>query len=998
MTSFIIQKQVVRVEKLVGERNKFRQVAYKKKIALDERKRFEEKEKRIEDRQDETEKQVSNKIPVARLGILDVIKNFIFKTLLGAFVIKLLPHLPKLKGVLQFGLKATDFLVSFSGSMLNAMVTFVDKVYKIVDFGKQQAKLLGGDKGLQNYNKALDMANKVMNSMFIAAMLFSDLAESDADYSTGQQAVDTVKDRVVQQAGQRAAQQAAVNGAARVSAASAAGIVAGVGLLSSALGEGAFQLRKFTTKIQKDADIAYSEAQNEKNPFMRFIKSSFFGAFVRPGMMFTNFLLNGLGTLLDVVGAPFRYATELINFGVMFLQGDSDGMKLQRENLGKFDARIREQIREMVNTLSFGTLAKERGSFGSLFGSDATKAMGYASGGEVTRAGEVVGGVIGRTVKKQKVSRVTDVPTSPLIPGVDADGMGQYKNDPTLKNIDAFFPNPKDPKYINSNQLISRSYDVVSSVPFLSPLLETSIKILMGDAPSSGDYNAIGVSLNNFISNILDKTTVPGKKNVVSDEIGSIDISNWARKAAEKAITNSASSIIDDLSHQFSLKMGGSGGEANPSAQKGPGAGDNPLAKFGGEAQFVIGDSIAHGFAGRSGNGSETSDTQVGRSAANVLKILQSKGDSLKGMLVDLSTGIANSPGDLASVESQLSYLKSIGARVRVLGVAHPFSKENGGINEKLEQLVKRYGFYFYGGYKGSADKVHGTATDYAELKEKVKRDAAQTVSGSTNSLVPGGGLKGLTDADWNELAYIVSGEAGPGDDVYGVAANVLTRVASPAWPNTIREVGRQGGQYEAVYKGLARYDAKLAKQLKDNQGKIASALRTLNGRTDFKGQTELGNRGAGDPMFHPKGNFYHYSSQRGKNDPPPKNPDQSWKKWIAAAFHGGYVDKTQDVLTHPGEYVVDADSVSSFGKEFYDIINQTETATQRKNAANRLVQILSQYTEDGYVESEEDYTYYVPEQGSVTVIPPQIIMTGGIGGGSRGSESEDPSKDILYV
>ena len=88
----------------------------------------------------------------------------------------------------------------------------------------------------------------------------------------------------------------------------------------------------------------------------------------------------------------------------------------------------------------------------------------------------------------------------------------------------------------------------------------------------------------------------------------------------------------------------------------------NPMAEFAGESQFVIGDSIAHGFAGRSGNGSDTSDSQVGRSAANVLKILQSKGDSLKGMLIDLSTGIANSPGDIASVEQQLSYLKSIGA------------------------------------------------------------------------------------------------------------------------------------------------------------------------------------------------------------------------------------------------------------------------------------------------------------------------------------------------
>lgn len=1000
MTSIIIQKQVVRVEKLVGERNKFRQVAFKKKLVLDEKKRFDEREKKIEDRQNETEKQVSNKIPVARLGILDVIKNFIFQTLLGAFVIKILPYLPKLKDVLSFGLKATDFLVSFSGKILNAFVTSVDKVYQIVDFGKQQAKLLGGDKGLQNYNKSLDLANKVMNSMFIAAMLFSDLAESDSRASVGQQAVGFIKDRVVERGAQQVAEQAAIRGAAQISTRAAAGAVAGVGLLSSALGEGAFQLRKFTNKIQKDADLAFNEAQNDKNPFMRFIKTSFYGAFVRPGMMFTNFLLNGLGTLLDVIGAPFRYAVELINFGIMFLMDDVDGMKTQRENLGKFDARIREQIREMVNTLSFGTLAKNKGSFGSLFGNEATKAMGYASGGEVTRGGEVVGGTIGRTLKRQKVSRVIEVPTAPLIPGVDAGGLSQYTYDPTTKNIDAFFPNPKDPKYVNPNQLITRSYGVVSNVPFLSPLLEASIKILMGDLPSSGDYNAIGTSLNNFINTLLDKTAVPGKKTAVSDEIGSIDISSWARKAAEDSIASSASSILSDLEYQFSLKKSGGGDGPNPSAQKGPGAGDNPLAQFAGEAQFVIGDSIAHGFAGRSGNGGDADDTKVGRSAAKVLEILKARGDKLKGALVDLSTGIANSTGDFASVEAQLSYLKTIGARVRILGVSNKFSKDNNGINEKLSQIVSKYGFYFYGGYKGGSDGVHGTDSDYRELKQKREKETSasmQSPDGPTSSLVPAGGLKGLTDADWSELAYIVSGEAGPGDDIYGVSAAVLNRVASPAWPNTISAVGRQSGQFEAVYKGMARYDKKLAETLKKNQGKIAAALIRLNGRDSFKGTQEYANMGPGDVKFDARGNFYHYSQQRTKKDPPPKNPDQSWRKWIATAHQGGYISKDQITLTHYGEYVIDADSVKSFGGEFYDLINQTETIYQRKNAAEILIQILSQYTEDGYPETEDDYTYYIPQQETVTVLLPQIIMTGGLSGGSGGGY-EDPSQDNLFM
>jgi len=977
ITSFIIQKQVVRVEKLVGERNKFRQVAYKKKIVLDERKRFEEKEKRIEHREDETEKQVSNKIPVARLGILDVIKNFIFKTLLGAFVIKLLPHLPKLKGVLQFGLQATDFLVSFSGSILNAMVTFVDKVYKIVDFGKQQAKLLGGDKGLQSYNKALDMANKVMNSMFIAAMIFSDLAESDADYSAGQQAVDLVKDRVVQQAGQRAAQQAAVNGAARISSATAVGIIAGVGLLSSALGEGAFQLRKFTTKIQKDADIAYSEAQNDKNPFMRFIKSSFYGAFVRPGMMFTNFLLNGLGTLLDVVGAPFRYAIELINYGVMFLQGDAEGMKRQRENLGKFDARIREQIREMVNTLSFGTLAKERGSFGSLFGSDATKAMGYASGGEVTRAGEIVGGVIGRTVKKEKVSRVTDIPTSPLVPGVDADGLSQYKGDPTLKNIDAFFPNPKDPKYINSNQLITRSYNVVSSVPFLSPLLETSIKILMGDSPSSGDYNAIGISLNNFINNILDKTTSPGKKTVVSDEIGSIDISNWARKAAEESISNTASSIIDNLSYQFSLRIGGR--EDQPKGGEGEGIQDASISS--GEMDLFT--RMVYAEAGGEG---KTGMALVARAILNRAGLIQSGKvsagtfDAKSGSITDVINGRGQfSPITDGRINQKLSDSQINQAKDAITLAQNPAQlmsvlKSEGLDDISIKKLVASTGF------RNASIAPEDKSQQVNEVK--FKRHTFNT-AGNAGLAVPQSVAISKEESSANMIDNISSGTGG----TYG-KNSVGTRIAgdlgrymykalrSGSDFSQVSEHPDFGGSFKRSYRSWHNVDRAIdiGGYWPKDQVKILAKVREFNTKNNVK-PVELLYGKPGTPESGSHGDHVH-----------------------VAYKEGGFVNKTDYGLTHDNEYVIDADSVSSFGREFYDIINQTETATQRKNAAESLISILSQYTEDGYVESEEDYTYYVPEQGSVTIMPPQIIMTGGMSGGSRGSESEDPSKDILYV
>ena len=154
-----------------------------------------------------------------------------------------------------------------------------------------------------------------------------------------------------------------------------------------------------------------------------------------------------------------------------------------------------------------------------------------------------------------------------------------------------------------------------------------------------------------------------------------------------------------------------------------------------------------------------------------------------------------------------------------------------------------------------------------------------------------GGSVK-ISPQDFRDLAYIVSSEAARGtNDEYGVAGAVLNRVASPVWPNTVRKVGNQPGQFEAVYKGKAKDDPKLAQKLASaqGQGSIASAMRLLNGRTDFKGQSMLSNKGSTDIMFHPRGNFFHYTSQRGKNDPPPKNIDQSWKKLIGSG--GASVD-----------------------------------------------------------------------------------------------------------
>ena len=161
-----------------------------------------------------------------------------------------------------------------------------------------------------------------------------------------------------------------------------------------------------------------------------------------------------------------------------------------------------------------------------------------------------------------------------------------------------------------------------------------------------------------------------------------------------------------------------------------------------------------------------------------------------------------------------------------------------------------------------------------------------------------GGSIKGLTGQDFRDLAFIVSAEAQRGtDDEYGVSAAVLNRVADPAWPNTIKEVGSQAGQFAAVFDGHAYDDPELAKKLAapEGQAKIVEAMKKLQGRTDFKGTSEYGNMGQGDIKFSNRGNFYHYKEQRGKSDPPPSPLPSHYAKFIGTGGPSVTLDGTSN-------------------------------------------------------------------------------------------------------
>lgn len=250
---------------------------------------------------------------------------------------------------------------------------------------------------------------------------------------------------------------------------------------------------------------------------------------------------------------------------------------------------------------------------------------------------------------------------------------------------------------------------------------------------------------------------------------------------------------------------------------------------------------------------------------------------------------------DKKRVDDKLEELNKDGGLIDQIseqtGILEPLIKLLKPAIEQVRNAIggKRKVLAVKGGKEGVKDLDTGEFTERQFTKSEREKYVAAGGKGagrttSSISSLGSGNLKlnSLTDQDYSDLAYAVSGEAERGtDDEYGVAANILTRVADPNYPNTIMGVFTAPGQYAAYSDGGAHRDPQLASKLKANKDKIANAIQILNGRTDFKGTSQYGNMGPGDIMFSSRGNFYHYASQRGRNDPAPKNPPQYWKKLV---------------------------------------------------------------------------------------------------------------------
>jgi|TARA_R100000482_G_scaffold27539_2_gene8552 hypothetical protein len=550
-----VKVNVIKIEKIL----KGTLASEKKSLDLDKREQSKKRRDKSEEKLETKPQAGKGKIKtpkLPRMGFLGWIKNFIGNIILGYFAIRLIKYLPKIKPLLKFLGNAADFVIDVGGKVLNGLVTFIDWGYKAIDFTKNALKTFGGENAAKTFDKFLGTVQTLVTVAIAASIATSSMGDSGG--GLGDIITDFIGNKLKKKLAAKTLTSKLTGVAAKgtgLTVGTAAAIVGGVGLLASALGEGSFQVKKASQGFEKKVHEFGEGAKKDPNPITRTFKMAT-SAFVMPFLRFGNWMLNGIGVTLDILGAPFRYAIELIRYPFL---SDEDKIK-QAKNLAKFDARIRDGIREhfagflspllrLVGKKDWADGLDKKGSWGSLYGEKGTKGMGYRGGGSGGRTGPR------RSVSKFRYKRkVVRKPGEVKFdnPGIDVGGESK---------ILGLFSKPKS-SGAGPLGTIKQTGKNLGKTDYFGPILAITAKILTGKKPERKDYENVGLGINQLISRGLSDGTLSGGLAAAFANGGMVDvqsifatteggdITKWVGSTFEKSIKKSADKSLSDIAKE----------------------------------------------------------------------------------------------------------------------------------------------------------------------------------------------------------------------------------------------------------------------------------------------------------------------------------------------------------------------------------------------------------------------------------------------------------------
>jgi murein DD-endopeptidase MepM/ murein hydrolase activator NlpD len=999
-----IKTQFISKEKLLKSTLNVQQKRINLKRSNAERERFISYEKVLERPLASLGKPI--KSVAKRLGFLDALKNFIVNVLLGFFALRLLKYLPQLKKVFIGILKVGNFIIDVAGSILNGLVTFIDHGYKGYDHARKIVGKIGGDKAIQGLDKMTGESTKLINQMLIAGMLFSDFnifGGMGAGQSIFNKTVDTIKDTVKNEVATATAQRA--GSAASVKAMgplAAGGVVVGAGLLLSAAGEGIFQLTRWVKGIKSISGPAAS------------LFSIPLG------------IVEGAGTIFDILGAPFRYGIELIRGGFMKLFDDKSGLEKQATNLGKFDARVRENLRRFSGLFAplfkfFGKndIAKKLqtpGSFGSLYGEKAVKDMGYYGGGKIKKYASGGPVTIERTeVKEVNIERTETSKRSELNIGSSVGGG---------INFEKVFPGSMDdPGRMDRYDYMRNAHSSIQGATDIGPVMALTTKTLLGDRVTKDDYDNAGRSLSGFMLRGLQDQN-PVAYNSLLSVLDYKQFNGVISTFLMKSMKDPLSGILNLLRVQVGLTPvpgDATGTEADPCA----------AACDTGSGQSVYGDSVDKAILDLiSSVEAQSYDTMNVSRGATAGKPTQMTVDWL----------VANANGAIGRYQQMPEYLKerviAAGGKgsdkftpelqdrvaLKMLYSGHGYARWRSGqmSNEEFGDrlsatwrgLPHNSGGTYPDRYAGR-NKAHisrpAFMTRLSQIKSGGRTMAAKIAPGSSAASVDPcicdpdipSGDPGDVQAAGATAGGMISGY--PITSNYGMRRNPITGkmqmhggldIGAPSGKPIGLNVAGVAGPPPQYQRGYGNFIDIQVPSLGNLYFRFAHLLKKPNynpGQQIPAGKIfgYVGNTGySTGPHIHFEVNKS-LSGYGGDRDPMP------YGKYLTVGRESGGPTLTGGIrLLHKGEYVIDKDSVDLFGGiSFYSMINGVENEKQRTEKSSQLMQHLSKYT-GRKIDQRPEVIY---EGDEVTYLPsPPIYMPIGSGiFGSSGRKS-DYEFDVL--
>ena len=545
---FIVKKQVFKIRDLIQTSTLIKQSELEKKRKSTEKKGAEEQENKLEAKPEKKEGKL--KMPsVPKLGFLDRIKNFLFSVLLGYISIKLLPHLPKLVGIVSIIGNVMEFMIDLGGNILDKVVTFIDWGYKAIDATRGFMKSFGGDFSLKIFDTFTGAVSGVIDAAIIAAIALSTQGMGGGG-GPG---------RGGPGGGKPGGKPNVIN----------------KGFWNERTGrwQGSFRgkggeyrtneaARRYTQRFGRDAATS------------RFGKEgldTLGGKYARSGA--TNLARKGLVGVAGKGGAkavlgfakPFLKRLPiigaLIDFGLSVALGEDPGRAAFKAIgaglLGFVGAAIGGPF-AILTGLAGGAAGDWAGGalYDAFFGGKKPKAqkpqaVKAAGGGPapVTRGNKIVGGAVKRTISRRPVKRGVKVQVTKVKPGGSIGGK---------KKLEKIFPEvPTKDKGKNVNPLgyMQSSYNIATKTPSFGALFALPLKAQLGEKPSSVDYMKAAEELTGWMQNTFRGTAgYAGGGKVEAGMFGGDDTTNVIAKSLEENISSKVDAAIKELQKQLMLK------------------------------------------------------------------------------------------------------------------------------------------------------------------------------------------------------------------------------------------------------------------------------------------------------------------------------------------------------------------------------------------------------------------------------------------------------------